>query len=71
MYGTPSSATPFSCDSNEIQELAVRTGLSIHTIRYYEKEGLLDKAVRSACPRGANNYRNSIHDYESGSGGRP
>ncbi|WP_217597645.1 MerR family transcriptional regulator [Cohnella sp. GbtcB17] len=38
----------------KIQELAERTGLSVHTIRYYEKEGLLDERhVR----RDTNNYR--------------
>ncbi|MBB6632818.1 MerR family transcriptional regulator [Cohnella thailandensis] len=38
----------------KIQELADRTGLSVHTIRYYEKEGLLDsRHVR----REDNNYR--------------
>ncbi|GIO16358.1 HTH-type transcriptional regulator ZntR [Cohnella xylanilytica] len=39
----------------KIQELADRMGLTIHTIRYYEKEGLLDdRHVR----RESNNYRN-------------
>ena len=39
----------------KIQELADRMGLTIHTIRYYEKEGLLDERhVR----RESNNYRN-------------
>lgn len=39
----------------KIQELAEQTGLSTHTIRFYEKEGLLDgRHVR----REANNYRN-------------
>lgn len=39
----------------KIQELADKMGLSIHTIRYYEKEGLLDERhVR----RERNNYRN-------------
>jgi len=38
-----------------IQELADKMGLTIHTIRYYEKEGLLDdRHVR----RESNNYRN-------------
>ncbi len=37
-----------------IGELARKTGLSVHTIRFYEKEGLLDsRYVR----RGENNYR--------------
>lgn len=37
-----------------IQELADRMGLTIHTIRFYEKEGLLDERhVR----RESNNYR--------------
>lgn len=39
----------------KIQELADRMGLTIHTIRFYEKEGLLDERhVR----RESNNYRN-------------
>ncbi|GIO29021.1 MULTISPECIES: MerR family transcriptional regulator [Paenibacillus] len=39
----------------KIQELADKMGLTIHTIRYYEKEGLLDdRHVR----RESNNYRN-------------
>ncbi|MBY0010966.1 MerR family transcriptional regulator [Paenibacillus typhae] len=39
----------------KIQELADRMGLTIHTIRFYEKEGLLDnRHVR----RETNNYRN-------------
>jgi DNA-binding transcriptional MerR regulator len=39
----------------KIQELAVKTGLTAHTIRFYEKEGLLDsRHVR----REENNYRN-------------
>ncbi|MCM2996594.1 MerR family transcriptional regulator [Paenibacillus cellulositrophicus] len=38
-----------------IQELADKMGLTIHTIRFYEKEGLLDdRHVR----RESNNYRN-------------
>lgn len=31
-----------------IQEVCNRTGLSSHTLRYYEKEGLLTKVERSA-----------------------
>ena len=31
-----------------IQEVCNRTGLSAHTLRYYEKEGLLTKVERSA-----------------------
>lgn len=39
----------------KIQELADKMGLTIHTIRYYEKQGLLDdRHVR----RESNNYRN-------------
>ncbi|WP_231575312.1 MerR family DNA-binding transcriptional regulator [Paenibacillus sp. FSL P4-0081] len=39
----------------KIQELADKMGLTIHTIRFYEKEGLLDERhVR----RESNNYRN-------------
>ena len=39
----------------KIQELAERTGLTAYTIRFYEKEGLLDsRHVR----REENNYRN-------------
>jgi MerR family transcriptional regulator, copper efflux regulator len=37
-----------------ISELAKKTGLTVHTIRFYEEEGLLDtRHVR----RGSNNYR--------------
>lgn len=43
----------------KIQELAERTGLSVHTIRYYEKEGLLDERhVR----RDTNNYRRYVDE---------
>lgn len=39
----------------KIQELAEKTGLTAHTIRFYEKEGLLDsRHIR----REENNYRN-------------
>ena len=39
----------------KIQELAEKSGLTAHTIRFYEKESLLDsRHVR----RDANNYRN-------------
>ncbi|SFB51960.1 DNA-binding transcriptional regulator, MerR family [Cohnella sp. OV330] len=38
----------------KIQELADRMGLSVHTIRYYEKEGLLDERH---VERDQNNYR--------------
>ena len=38
-----------------IQELAEKTGLTAYTIRFYEKEGLLDS--RHVC-REENNYRN-------------
>ncbi|MDQ0191543.1 MerR family transcriptional regulator [Alicyclobacillus cycloheptanicus] len=39
----------------KIQELAAKTGLTVYTIRFYEKEGLLDsRHVR----REENNYRN-------------
>lgn len=39
----------------KIQKLADKMGLTIHTIRFYEKEGLLDdRHVR----RESNNYRN-------------
>jgi MerR family Zn(II)-responsive transcriptional regulator of zntA len=37
-----------------IHELAERTGLAAHTIRFYEKQGLLR---RNHSSRGANNYR--------------
>jgi len=43
----------------KIQELARRSGLTAHTIRFYEKEGLLDgRHVR----RDANNYRTYTED---------
>jgi MerR family transcriptional regulator, copper efflux regulator len=39
----------------KIQELAEKTSLTAHTIRFYEKEGLLDsRHIR----REENNYRN-------------
>jgi MerR family transcriptional regulator, copper efflux regulator len=39
----------------KVHELAEKSGLTAHTIRFYEKEGLLDsRHVR----RDANNYRN-------------
>jgi MerR family transcriptional regulator, copper efflux regulator len=37
-----------------ISELAKKTGLTVHTIRFYEEEGLLD---RRHVRREANNYR--------------
>src|SRR5689334_22692500 len=37
-----------------ISELAKKTGLTPHTIRFYEKEGFLDKCY---IHRGKNNYR--------------
>jgi Predicted transcriptional regulators len=39
----------------QIQELAEKTGLTIYTIRFYEKEGLLDSRH---VVREENNYRN-------------
>ncbi len=39
----------------KIQELAEKMGLTIHTIRFYEKEGLLDNRH---VGRESNNYRN-------------
>ena len=39
----------------KIQELAQKTGLSVHTIRFYEKQGLLDSRQ---VVRENNNYRN-------------
>ena len=39
----------------KIQELAAQTGLTAYTIRFYEKEGLLD---RRHVQREENNYRN-------------
>lgn len=39
----------------KIQELADKMGLTIHTIRFYEKEGLLDDRH---VQRESNNYRN-------------
>lgn len=38
----------------KIQELAQKTGLSVHTIRFYEKQGLLDSRH---VVRENNNYR--------------
>jgi MerR family copper efflux transcriptional regulator len=39
----------------KIKELAEKTGLTAYTIRYYEKEGLLDS---QHFQRDENNYRN-------------
>jgi MerR family transcriptional regulator, copper efflux regulator len=39
----------------KIQELAQKTGLSVYTIRFYEKQGLLDSRQ---VAREDNNYRN-------------
>ena len=39
----------------KIQELAQKTGLSVHTIRFYEKQGLLDSRH---VVRESNHYRN-------------
>jgi MerR family transcriptional regulator, copper efflux regulator len=39
----------------KIQELAQKTGLTVYTIRFYEKEGLLDSRH---IAREKNNYRN-------------
>jgi len=39
----------------KIQELAKKTGLTVYTIRYYEKEGLLNS---QHVQREENNYRN-------------
>jgi len=43
----------------KIQELADQTGVTAHTIRFYEKEGLLD---RRQVRRDANNYRNYTNE---------
>lgn len=43
----------------KIQELAEQTGLTADTIRYYEKEGLLD---HRHLTRDRNNYRNYTGD---------
>ncbi|TVX97740.1 MerR family transcriptional regulator [Paenibacillus cremeus] len=43
----------------KIQELVKRTGLTVHTIRFYEKEGLLDTRH---VQRQKNNYRNYSDD---------
>lgn len=43
----------------KIHELAERTGLSVHTIRFYEKEGLLDSRH---VTREKNNYRTYSDD---------
>jgi len=42
-----------------IRELAEKTGLTPHAIRFYEKEGLLNK---SSIQRGENNYRHYDED---------
>ncbi len=43
----------------KIGELAEKTGLKPHTIRFYEKEGLLDTRY---VQRGENNYRDYCED---------
>jgi len=42
-----------------ISELAHKTGLRPHTIRFYEKEGLINKHL---VRRGSNNYRHYADD---------
>lgn len=42
-----------------IQKLAEQTGLSAHTIRFYEKEGLLD---HRHVQTDENNYRNYLDE---------
>jgi MerR family transcriptional regulator, copper efflux regulator len=42
-----------------ISELEEKTGLTRHTIRFYEKEGFLEKRY---IRRGVNNYRNYSED---------
>jgi MerR family copper efflux transcriptional regulator len=42
-----------------IRELAQRTGLSPHTIRFYEKRGLIAKRF---IQRGENNYRRFVEE---------
>ena len=41
----------------KISDLAARSGISAHTLRYYEKTGLL-----SASGRSENNYRSYSQD---------
>ncbi len=43
-----------------ISELEKKTGLTRHTIRFYEKEGFLENYIR----RGENNYRDYSEDQE-------
>ncbi len=43
----------------KIRELAQRSGLTTYTIRFYEKEGLLDSRY---VQRGENNYRSYSDD---------
>ncbi|GLX69843.1 MerR family transcriptional regulator [Paenibacillus glycanilyticus] len=43
----------------KIQELAEKMGMSVHAIRFYEKEGLLDSRH---VQREKNNYRNYTDD---------
>ncbi|TDD66774.1 MerR family transcriptional regulator [Actinomadura darangshiensis] len=43
-----SSAMPLPADTLTIAEVAERTGLTAHTLRYYEKAGLIDPVERSA-----------------------
>lgn len=43
----------------QIHELAKKAGIAPHTIRYYEKEGLLDDRF---IQRGQNNYRYYTHE---------
>src|SRR5262245_27912244 len=49
--------TPESRGQNmRISELAARSGLSIDTIRFYEKMGLLDPTHRTRQPNGYRDY---------------
>ena len=43
---TPTSKLPRMTTSLTIQQAAAKTGLSVHTLRYYEKIGLLDPIAR-------------------------
>lgn len=46
-----SSARPLPAEALTIADVAARTGLSVHTLRYYEKAGLIEPVERLTSGR--------------------